>query len=447
MSKKTFADIIGLTEKKTRWKPPELTWDKIMEIIVDAMDSIVNYEHLVVFQSEPYIDSIYVRFNFDWEIQEARRIIFHEKYDWDADDKSFFENQCLHNNVCTYSSADLAPIYDYYSGRYPEWNLQHYYTKGFRMLDHIYACMHKDGVKEVLYKAGLDSLAEHISEMDEFNLLASNPSNMYGDLSMRMLKALNCDAGAELLNIEACRQFVKNLNAVAPTMFKEKLNDAQCRYLKTVILRGATIQEVVRLFLKRSDTLALLWNDSMFNVFMDYDADWNKCLNDSQQLAEIDPIYAEYLDELDDFRVDERLKELYKVMVRCPGIYNGLMKTSNENRPTRWLEQTGEYIVRYPKDCNDFCREAIYMRNCMIYYLDEVMNNVTNILFLRRTDNADVPFITMEVYEDHLIQAFHRYNEDCTYEESQWIRAYCERKDIMIDEDVWGLRDKPLYNN
>ena len=40
-------------------------------------------------------------------------------------------------------------------------------------------------------------------------------------------------------------------------------------------------------------------------------------------------------------------------------------------------------------------------------------------MFMRRTADFNTPFITLEIYEGELTQAYHRFNEDCTEEEAK----------------------------
>ena len=88
---------------------------------------------------------------------------------------------------------------------------------------------------------------------------------------------------------------------------------------------------------------------------------------------------------------------------------------------------------------NDFCREAVYMCNCLLTYVDAYIENDTTILFMRKTDAFNAPFITIEIFENKLMQAYHRFNEDCTLEEAEWIRDYCDRHKIS--------RGKFKFNN
>lgn len=50
----------------------------------------------------------------------------------------------------------------------------------------------KNTPKEILYKAGLDELANNIYLMDEINLLSDTPSDLYDGINIEILNNLNC---------------------------------------------------------------------------------------------------------------------------------------------------------------------------------------------------------------------------------------------------------------
>lgn len=74
------------------------------------------------------------------------------------------------------------------------------------------------------------------------------------------------------------------------------------------------------------------------------------------------------------------------------------------------------------------------MSNCLLTYVEAVIHNETTIIFIREKKDINKPFITIEVYEDQLMQAYHRFNEDCTAEEIEWICDYCSRHAIGYDK-------------
>ena len=66
----------------------------------------------------------------------------------------------------------------------------------------------------------------------------------------------------------------------------------------------------------------------------------------------------------------------------------------------------------------------------MLGYVDAFVTNATTIMFMRRNEDVNAPFITIEIFDGELTQAYHRFNKDCTTEEAEWIKTYCSRHGI-----------------
>jgi hypothetical protein len=142
-------------------------------------------------------------------------------------------------------------------------------------------------------------------------------------------------------------------------------------------------------------------------------------------LERIDPLYKKCLKS-----VRYSIEELRHYLLNNRKDYDKAIARSNRKRIYEWQERTEGYMVRYPQTINDFCREAIYMQNCLLAYVEPYINNDTTLLFMRKKDDINMPFITIEIYKNELMQAYHRFNEDCTKEEANWIREYCRRHGI-----------------
>ena len=424
-------DLLILRENT--WTPAELDSSIIVSCFEEAQASYA-LEYLAIFQIEPFIDALLVRKEENSsEIRIEKRFTFHEGFSWGDDDELFFRDNCLHNPRLDFTHAAMDVIFNYYSAHYSDWKIQRYYTKPMRLLDHIYNCMRMGTAKEILYKAGLDELADNIDTLDELNLLSSKPTELYEGVPMRVLRALNCKEGAHLLSKEAYRNFLIELNRKFPGIFKEKLNDAQCKYLMFLIDGNLTVGESGRLFNARRLDLMTIWTDSQFDMFMWKDKLNQQVLEDIKCLAKIDPLYKVVTDDFDYkdlYEASSELKMLTYYLLYNRDEYDKLVRKSNRKRAYDWQERSYGYVVRYPQTANDFCREATYMSNCLLTYVEAFIHNDTNILFIRRNEDVNKPFITMEIYEGELMQAYHRFNEDCTYEEAKWIRAYCDRHGI-----------------
>ncbi len=419
--------MLELRIKQNTWEPPELQDDELFRLLQKRLP-LTNEKHewLLFLRIQPYIDAVYVDYNVKGYIGVGRleRFVFRADYAWDAEQEQMFRELCLNNPSCHFKYGLFDEIYDYYSEKYPGWNLKRYYTESIRMLDHIYHCMKKDTVKELLYKCGLDMLAKYSDGIDDLNLLASSPSEIYGGIPIRILRMLNCESGSKMLCNEQYRKLFKYLIKKQENIFDNPLNDAQCEYIKHLSDRELTPKEIARLYMARRSELSGLWNARMFRDFL-YKMD---SLEQVSELAAIDPMYRSFQNLMDE--ENDELNDLIYYLLYYRKDYDRYVRVSNRKRIYEWQERGEEYIVRYPQTINDFCREAVYMGNCLMGYVDAFINNTTTILFMRKADDVNAPFITMEIYQNELAQAYHRFNMDCTPEEKEWIIDYCKRHNI-----------------
>lgn len=445
---RSWNEYIGDSYGKNTWTPPEIDDYAVAESMAQDVNAKQGDGFVYVFCTWPYIDSVYVRYDENRKPVEIKRFTFHEGYIWSNKAEHAFDEYCVNNKNCAYNGGAMDEIFTYYSKLHPEWHLKRYYTKGIRLLDHIYHCMKKNTAKELLYKSGLDELAVGVYQRKDINLIASNPSEIYDGLSMKVLRSLNCEYGALLLNNEKCKEHIKDLDATFPNLLKTKLNDAQCKYLAMLIRGDLTVGETGRLFGARKDSLAHAWSAGFADILIgQYQSERkdHEVLRVINILKSIDPIYAKYLKPINNPWEDYRVKELRYFLLDKRENYDKAIRRSNRKRIYEWQERIGDYVVRYPQTINDFCREAAYMHNCLMTYVEPYINNDTTVLFMRKKDDVNTPFITIEIYKNELMQAYHRFNKDCTKEEANWVREYCRRHGIDCSRFQFDKRVDRLF--
>jgi len=216
-------NILEIHTEKNTWMPPGIDEYAMAESMAQDVNAKQGEGFVYVFRTQPYIDSVYVRYDENRKPVEIKRFTFHEGYIWSNKEERVFDEYCVNNKNCTYNGGAMDEIFTYYSKLHPEWHLKRYYTKGIRLLDHIYHCMKKNTAKELLYKSGLDELAVGVYQRKDLNLLASNPSEIYDGLSMKVLRSMNCEYGAMLLNNEKRKAYIKDLDVTFPNLLKTKL--------------------------------------------------------------------------------------------------------------------------------------------------------------------------------------------------------------------------------
>lgn len=428
-------NILEMHSKQSDWLPPAVNLHEIALRAGKAMNITGQKLCFYIFKTEPYIDALFIRFDKKTRPDLIKRFTFREGFYWDYSDERFFHVNCIRSGICSCLSGPFDKIYSHYSALHPDWHLKRYYTHDLRLLDHIYNCMQQNTVKEMLYKSGLDEFAVHIDDLDEINLLASKPSDLYDGLSMRVLRALNCPDGVSLLNTSNNRQYLCALSNKYPDIFDSPLNDAQCCYLSMLIKGQLTPGETGRLFREKKQNYDGLWCRSIFAMklageksLLDF-ISFKKQFRD--EIASHDPIYMDYMDRIepDSDLTEAKLITWYLTVKKDE--FNRRFRVSNRFRVYEWQERTPEYIFRYPQTINDFVREAVYMRNCLLSYLEAVVDNDTTIVFMRKANNVNMPFITLEIQRNMLKQAYHRFNQDCTPEEAEMVKAWCKHHGIL----------------
>lgn len=416
-------------EVRGEWFPPELDEEDVLESVKrqvpeDQREGI----WFVICQFEPYLDTYLVSFQKkDGEIDGLRRFVFREGHVWAKDQERIFREFCLNDPTCQYRHEWMDAIFSIWEKKCPGFHLRRYYTQDFRMLDHLYHCCKQNTPQEILYKAGLDELAVDVEELDEIDLLAGSPSAIYGGVPMKVLRAMNSREGARFLETAAGRNYVRELQKFFPQIFSHRLNDAQCKYLHKLYEEQLTAGEAGRLYLVRKGRLQTMWNDAQYELM----GLLEQGRAEVARISAIDPIYQEYFSRNNGVQQWHiALGDLKLYLLQKREEYDGAIRRSNRKREYDWQERKNGYVVRYPQTINDICREAIYMSNCLMGYVEAYVANDTTILFMRRPENFNKPFITIEIFDNRLMQAYHRFNADCNEEEAQWIREYCDRHGI-----------------
>lgn len=84
----------------------------------------------------------------------------------------------------------------------------------------------------------------------------------------------------------------------------------------------------------------------------------------------------------------------------------------------------GDYIFIYPESTQDIKDEATMQNNCVASYIDKVIDGECHILFLRKRNKPDESLVTIEVRNNHIVQARRRFNDDVTAEDQKAIDAF-----------------------
>lgn len=94
----------------------------------------------------------------------------------------------------------------------------------------------------------------------------------------------------------------------------------------------------------------------------------------------------------------------------------------------------GDYIFIYPDSTQDIKDEAASQNNCVASYIDKVIDGKCHILFLRKKNKPDESLVTIEVRNNHIVQARRRFNDDVTAEDQKAIDAFNKKFENREDK-------------
>jgi hypothetical protein len=93
------------------------------------------------------------------------------------------------------------------------------------------------------------------------------------------------------------------------------------------------------------------------------------------------------------------------------------------------------YTIIPPSSLVDIINEGIALNHCVKTYVDKVIEEKTNILFVRRMEKPEKPFYTLEVRDD-VVRQCHGFNNCNISEEKgleEFLKRYCEEKNIKFN--------------
>jgi len=270
-------------------------------------------------------------------------------------------------------------------------------------------------IKEILNKAGLESIAANLDLLEEINLTGGSPKEILG-LSMKVMRTFNTELGVKVIANESDREELQTLYQKSPDIFRKQWNETQCLYWIARRGRGLDRKEIIKV-------LKMLENRSSEAYSYIFYDELREALIGVVELPLIpegerwdDTIYkAAYL---------ERCLELEKF------IDNNLQILAYKNRMYQYEDE--RYCVIVPQSMKELLCESAYQQNCIWSYLLDIAYGNTTVLFMRSTKNKGMPYISIEVKNEMIVQAKGHKNKAVREEEKRWIYDYASVKNLLV---------------
>ncbi len=126
----------------------------------------------------------------------------------------------------------------------------------------------------------------------------------------------------------------------------------------------------------------------------------------------------------------EDLCEIYEILILNREWWNETIQKSNLNRNMSYEYADELYTIFYPRGVEEFVCEAVSQHNCLLNYLKTYTENNTNIMFLRKKDDRKESYVTVEMSQKCLRQAYGRFNDKPNKQTLEWLKEYAKLKGL-----------------
>jgi hypothetical protein len=137
------------------------------------------------------------------------------------------------------------------------------------------------------------------------------------------------------------------------------------------------------------------------------------------------------------FKTYEELRTMHDMAVEVYNIMSvEYKKEAFKEVSSRWDKfyyEDDEYAVIAPKEPADLAKEGLELHHCVKGYIDRVIDKKTNIVFIRKKQEMDKPFFTVEITNDNTIQQIHGFaNRNLSTEPEliDFVNKWIEERDL-----------------
>lgn len=401
------------------WEPEPINMGEIMlksKNILHAPEQDI----CIILDRDKYIELVLMN---DYVKSFFYRFIIASDYSWSYEEEYRF-GELVRCEKPAFDYVDLYYLYEKYSSKHTDWQLQYSKKEPLMLLDHIYSCLHRNSVKETLYKAGLNEIAINIDDVEEYNLIGSSPSDILSGLTVRTLRAINSIDGIELLKESWKRDVLYLLQQRYSWIFRRNLTPMLCRFLDFLIMHEEDIEDIAHKFNYHYKTVEHMRSDEVYSEF-------EFMLSKGEQIKKIfgKNIFKE--------RTMIYIREIYFYMIENRAEWNEKIMSSNKKRNMDYEYEDDEFTAFYPTNIKEYVMEAENQSNCLLGYLDNFVRNKTDIMLLRRSNEKNQSLVTMEIEDNRIVQARARFNETPSEEIQQWIDNYARKVGLVLDRKLF----------
>ena len=280
-------------------------------------------------------------------------------------------------------------------------------------------------------KYQLNQLLNLVKARDTLRLLADLKKWITVDKKCKTISNIDNDTFDKYLNMMI--DLNNNPNQIYPTISFEKINDIKT-YVSSYIemreqdgvkldenvFKNKTMQYIPKLY-EMSKT-----NRNVVRLYVDYVSAIIRCPIANWKL------FPESFDEIK--RMHDTAADILEIN-ETKELTAGLDKNIQKVKDLAYKTKEDEFIVKIPTKIEDFINEGNELKHCVKSYIYHVAEGKTNVVMIRRKDEPEKPFFTVEVDNNNIIQQVHGFG-NCNADKVPGLMNFvtkwaCEKKLLM----------------
>lgn len=160
-------------------------------------------------------------------------------------------------------------------------------------------------------------------------------------------------------------------------------------------------------------------------------------------------VYRDYLSMVNQLNEGASLRPHFEKIEDIQDMHDSLLEIFNakkdeamnnafKKRIDNWkkFEYEGkDFTVVVPTKATDLAKEGFELHHCVKSYIGRVIDGVTNIVFIRKKEDTNTPFFTVEITNDNTIQQVHGFgNRNADTEEgmTEFVKEWAKKKKLNI---------------
>lgn len=405
----------------------ELAIQDMESLTFDYFSNSLAYTYIRIHNGKWFVD-IYFYFELNDQIHKEHFIIAPGFQMTEEDEKSFLvflttDMILFKDRVCEDYVGEIAKAA-------PELNIKDYKNISIA-LSHTYFASFRSGIREQLFKAGLEYVAMEIDFLDGWNIIGRNVEEAF-DIPIKLLRKLNYHGGIE--NVLGTKYRKKNALMVYKQYHSilnnlDKVNEFQIYYLRECMKEEKVVDKKFLIELADLESGEDPEDEEYIDGYEVYGQikEYQLLCDEVNGYEAIFPKYPSLAGN-DYGRFYETYCILKSYVVHQTEFEREMEQYARKCK--KYIYEDSDYIICIANSVKDIFEESNQQHNCLFYYLTSIIEGEMTVVFMREKTNRNKSLVTMEIDGDSIKQAKACCNASPSIKEMKFIEKFAKAKGL-----------------